>query len=504
MTGRIPIPNRVQAFSDWYGDGGCAPYERMQKIDERVSYREATDAENAAKTNCYNCRYYGWGDCNLVEGTVEASWLCDLFTKQPEFYLMELYDVAGGNHAVRLNVEQLRFKAADGTVTAPEWIQYWPAPGRFNHPTYGEIVITTERNARIVDNFVNKRYTNPTIPIDCDHNLAVSGAVGFIDDMRIAADGSIEAHCDWNEAGIKLIEQDRFRYFSPSIMPLWSHTVTGELIADVAVGGAICNDPYFTEPWLRPLVATRDGGLSEYVKSPPSADKPVREVRIVDLQPRKPRPEEHTRMEGDEKDKEVKKVEAPAPTAGVALNLSADQATALQEFIKAGGLATFSTMQETVKQQAETIQNLTNSNRDIRFRELVSGVEVFADGTRKRGPQWAGEVADHLAQLAFIADHAEKGEESEQFATYLKTQRAAAAQTNRPAIFRELGHGEEPEGDSATEAVGERAKKIVEESGGKISFRQAMSQIEQEDPASFSRYREESEIQARSKGRRAG
>jgi hypothetical protein len=135
MTGRIPIPNRVQAFSDWYGDGGCAPYERMQKIDERVSYREATDAENAAKTNCYNCRYYGWGDCNLVEGTVEASWLCDLFTKQPEFYLMELYDVAGGNHAVRLNVEQLRFKAADGTVTAPEWIQYWPAPGRLTATT---------------------------------------------------------------------------------------------------------------------------------------------------------------------------------------------------------------------------------------------------------------------------------------------------------------------------------------------------------------------------------
>lgn len=475
-----------QSF-DYY-DGECyvsTSYEHMAKTDDRVKYRAATAQEQTEHTRCYDCRFYGWGLCNLVEGTVEANMRCDLFKPLPELYPMEMHDIAVKDSLIRLAVEQSF--TASGTVTPPEWIEYYPAPGRFNHPEYGEIVVTAERNQRMIDNFKNGVYPQTALPIDCDHNLAVSGAVGFIEDMRLTESGSIEAKVQWNSFGETLIGQDRFRYFSPSIVPLWPHTVTGELIPDVAVGGAICNNPYFTEPWLRPLVATMDGGLRSLELKSPQHQTAPKAVRVVEL-----RPDTRTREARTMSDKD--RTTNPSPAPAPVQQFSEAEIAAFREFQASGGLAAVAALKEQFSQVEQRNGELVKAARTARFNELINGVETFADGTRKQGPAWAGDRADHVAMLTLIADT--KGEESQEFAAYGRQQRASANAIKQGLAFTEIGT---PEGVELTGDAEADIEQLVADEMKKsnLDYGAAMSVIAKRHPAQFQAYRRQAARPAR-------
>jgi hypothetical protein len=74
---------------------------------------------------------------------------------------------------------------------AAEWVQFLPPPGTYQHVLYGEMDLSAEKYQHIVANFASGVY-GQTLPINCEHDMPASGAVGYIADMRIAADGSIE------------------------------------------------------------------------------------------------------------------------------------------------------------------------------------------------------------------------------------------------------------------------------------------------------------------------
>lgn len=469
-------------YYDEYDYYAALGYERMAKTDTRAKYRAASTTEVEANQRCYGCRFYQWGTCNLVEGTVEANNLCDLFTPEPQLYPMDMADVVRKGKPISLFMETKAFATksfVDGV--APEWIHYWPAPGRFNHPTYGEIVITEDRNRRIVDNFQKAVYQE-SLPLDCEHDLVTSGAVGWIEEMRLASDGSIEARVNWNDRGKQLLAEDRFRYFSPSIITNWPHTVTGELIPDVAVGGAICTQPYFKESWLRPLVATESGEMFTYERPhrTESNVKPIREVRITTMEP-------HVRQEGQR----MSGTENPGATGTGVVQFSDTEVAAFREFQTKGGLAKFAELEAANAEADKRLKALEASNRESRFRSLIRGVstEVFTDGTsrEKRGKEWLGEVKDHLVVMNTLADA--HGEDSDQFKAYVRTHQVAAEAGNG-RVFSEIGSGDPGQEDTATDQFTGLVTE-ARKADTKLTFADAVKQVAKEHPGLYEDYRQE-------------
>jgi len=51
-------------------------HPKLAKADDATNYR---DAGKDVEASCGACRFYGWGSCALVEGAIEAAYVCDLF-----------------------------------------------------------------------------------------------------------------------------------------------------------------------------------------------------------------------------------------------------------------------------------------------------------------------------------------------------------------------------------------------------------------------------------------
>src|SRR4051794_3584877 len=83
-------------------------------------------------------------------------------------------------------------------VSGAEWIPFLPKPGRYEHPKFGDVNIDTARNQRMVDSVQNKVYQDK-VPLDLEHDLKASGAVGWISDARMNADGSGDAFVEWTD-----------------------------------------------------------------------------------------------------------------------------------------------------------------------------------------------------------------------------------------------------------------------------------------------------------------
>ena len=137
----------------------------------------------------------------------------------------------------------------------PEWAPFLPKAGVYGHPTHGALDFSPETYTRIIDNFKSGRYQD-RIPVNAEHDPKASGAVGWVTDMRLNDDTSIDARVEWNDRGKALIQGDRFRYVSAELLKTWSDPVSGEAFRDVATGLAICTNPYFKESVLRPLAAS--------------------------------------------------------------------------------------------------------------------------------------------------------------------------------------------------------------------------------------------------------
>lgn len=306
-------------------------------------------------------------------------------------------------------------------ATPPEWAPFLPVPGTYNHPLYGELDFSPEVYARIVANFKNGTYQS-TIPVNAEHDLSSSGAVGWITDMRVAENGAVDARVEWNDRGKALIEGDRFRYVSAEVFETWTDPVTGQEIPDVAVGLAICTNPYFKEAVLRPLAA------SEAVLT--------RVVASAAVEATEPETGAETPEESSMSDQETPSTTTTAPPEQFAETRRADPSARLdeaaaQEFAELRREK--KRLEDENKQLAEDRARLLSASRVKRFTDEVRG------HSDQNGKAYVGDIPDHVRMLCDVEEQFGAGSwHVQQYQTVCRAYAELAAKSD---LYREIGTG---------------------------------------------------------------
>lgn len=360
----------------------------------------------------------------------------------------ELAALCAKGHGSRLFME---YAFAD----PPEWIPYLPKPGDFKHPTYGEIVITKERNEGFVETFKAGVYQE-RLPVDAEHETKLSGAVGWITDMRVNDDGSADAKVEWTDRGVSLIEADRFRYVSPEWYDVWVEPASGEAHKDVAIGAALTTRPFFKEGSLRPLIANEQGlqALDEA-----RTEFTTHTYHFSALAP------VTTKESKTMADKPEDKGGAAAPPQP-----DAQQFAEMQGSLRAAE-ARAEKAEGEVKQMGERLATLEREGRTRRFSDLITN------------GNWLGKPEDHVALMETL------GEGSDAFKTYVAQQNAVGAQAKTANLFAEIG-SENAGGGGAFERMKAAAEKMVEE-GKAPTFAQAIDDLSRTHPKLYAEYQAE-------------
>ena len=348
-----------------------------------------------------------------------------------EYLAGELADLAAAGHTHRL------FNTI-ACAEAPEWIPFLPKPGTYAHPRYGDITITRERNARFVKNYKDGVYQD-RLPIDAEHETKLSGAVGWVADMRQNDDGSADAKAEWTDRGRAFFQADRFRYFSPEWYDVWEDPATRTQHRDVAIGGALTTRPFFKAPALRPLFAS--------------------EQRII-VTEGDTMPEQNTQNFAELQEQ---------------LNALKQENAALKSASEATATAN--------KQLAEQITKMQTDARTRRFTALVHGTDDSAHSHR-----WFGEVASHVEVLQSFAQAF--GEDSAQFKAYVTQQQAVAAQIATSDAFRELGSDASGRPESAWTQI-ERKASELRAADPALSIEQATAKALEQNPSLYRQYQAE-------------
>lgn len=311
---------------------------------------------------------------------------------------------------------------------APEWAPFLPKAGTYGHPVHGVLDFSPETYARIIDNFKTGRYQD-RIPVNAEHDPKASGAVGWITDLRLNADTSIDAQVEWNDRGKALIKGDRFRYVSAELLTQWTDPVSGTQYRDVPTGLAICTNPYFKESVLRPLAASdavwtlgahaqKGSRMSEEAPKPASGNEKPTAVQLTEAQV-----QEFTEL----------KAKADA------------QAIELAEF------------KATADRQAIELAEIRKTNRINAFTAEVRGK---SDANNR---VWFGEADKHVAMLVSLSEAF--GDDSEQVKQYVAQNRATAEAMGKSQLFTALGSGGNPEPASAMDKLEAKAVELSEKSG---------------------------------------
>lgn len=365
-------------------------------------------------------------------------------------------------------MHELKVAAEVGDVS---WIPYLPVPGDYKHPTYGNIVITEGRNKRFMDNFRSAVYQSE-LPVDAEHSTKLSGAFGYVTDMRQNDDGSVDAKVRWTDRGKAAMSEERFKYFSPEWWDEWQDPMSQETYRDVAVGGALTTRPFFKEKALRPLFAT-EGALEIRMGDKSS---PIRFTKEEPSMAKKDQDTKDTKKAGfvsafkkalglgdDVPDDDVI---AQAREAFGAAESGDDGKSDAGDGKPAGSVddgapasATEGTNGEgsqelTPRQMAERIEaaerraenaekkavELENQARRKRFTEVVQGRKVDKDGKESKGPHWFGERKEHVEMLESLAE--KFGEDSPEFTRYVAMNETHAAQVHKAGLMSETGSTE--------------------------------------------------------------
>lgn len=343
----------------------------------------------------------------------------------------------------------------------PDWIPYLPIPREkpYKHSVYGDISITPERNANFVTNFTGGVYQMP-LPVDAEHKTELSGAVGWIHEMRQNSDGSVDARVEWTDRGKMLIKNDRFKFFSPAWFDEWTDPATETVYIDVAIGGAITTRPFFKNSSLRPLVAS-EGNLTD--ETPTNDDEEKQEP---------PEP--------------VDKGETPMSEP---INKDALAFTELQQ--------QFSELKTALTERDAQIEALKASEQAaneqaVKLAERVAAMETAARQKRfsEVAVNWfAPEGSNHIGIMETLADTF--GEDSEQFKAYVKQQNAVSEQLAMSDLFRSVGKtGNDGQPKTAAERLEATAKKLQSENSG-MTYAQAYAETLQQNPDLYVEYTRE-------------
>src|SRR5215217_1668458 len=146
------------------------------------------------------------------------------------------------------------FAEGSADVQIPDVIQVVPV-GKWDHPAYGEMEITSAHIAEFVRNFKDK--VRLAIPITQGHDNGMSGgelpAVGWFTDVEDRGVNGLWCGVRWTDEGVQLLQQRAFKYFSPEFYQDYEDPETRTKHGHVLVGGALTNKPYFKE--LEPVVS---------------------------------------------------------------------------------------------------------------------------------------------------------------------------------------------------------------------------------------------------------
>lgn len=504
-------------------------YEGMwsqRKAKDSVNY---TDASSVGE-QCSMCRFFLGGACRLVEGTIFPDDVCDLFEEKVAFFSEDLIDLCAGT---RCNSEFSLFNELKDFAEPPEWIPFLPKPGEYNSPRYGEIVITRERNEHFIENFEAGVYQE-ALPISSEHiDADQEGAYGWIEEMRMNEDGSVDARVSWTDRGKEAIEKDRFRYFSPEFHDVYKDN-KGQKHRDVAVGGALTTRPFFKEDELRPLVASEgvltfgEGDHSIQFTTAPKAQKGKSTMQTsakgdsgagASKEPGKFKKfaeglvgwmkkfgeEEGIELDGlDEINASLEGsgegegegagdgegTPASGTGTGDGTPVQASERIAALEAENAKLKASEKANATELKKASDRISKLEANEDAERFREIVAPRD-------NPDARWFGDTEGHIKHL--MALKKAFGEDSEEFKHYVSQNQATVVATNTAGLFDERGHlyGADAEAvdpktpGGAYAKLREHAHELQEFKEGKITEAQAIVKASELHPELKQAYRKQ-------------
>lgn len=462
MTDQQPAAQTVQACE------GMMPAYRLPQADARVNYREAGESD---EQKCLSCRFYQYGGCSLVEGTIEAPYVCDLWLGAPMVWM------------VSQDGRRRLFSEIKLAAEPPEWLPLLPKPGQYSHPTYGTLDLTREKLGAFAAG-INAQVYQPKLVVNAEHENDTDGALGWIVEARQNDDGSVDARVEWTDRGREAIERDRFAYVSPEWMDSWTDAV-GQAHENVVVGAALTVRPFFKAPYLRPLAAG-ETHHETWAPSPrwlvPSgwALAPEWADRFIATDPPQPAVTGTTPPEVTMSDTQTGAGAAPPTTATDldAVKTLTDRLTAIEAELTATKAA---------KESSDAaIKTLTEQNvamqRDARRKRFTDEVMGKAP---ESGAMWAGEIAKNVSVLETLADAV--GEDSETFKDFIAQQRATAAQLKASGLFTEIGSNQSgAAGAGAWERIEAEARKVA--SDEKVSFEVATGLVMERNPRLYSEY----------------
>lgn len=337
----------------------------------------------------------------------------------------------------------------------PEWIPYLPIPGEYTHPRYGKISVDKDRNQKFVDNFVAAVWQKE-LPIDLEHNYKFSGAAGWVKELRLNDDGSVDARVEWTDLGEEAIKRDRFKFFSPEWHESWTHPITQQVHTDVAVGGALCTKPFFKHDALRPLVAS-ERVLYVFAEDQASFTPDTAFTRLAGAAA------------------EASRQEDPVADTVKTVALTEEEYNSLKD------LPARFAEEQTARQAAEArLEQIETERRTQRFTDMVTGKGGPTDGAR-----WVGDVKKHVAHLESLAKTF--GEDSEEFTFHVETQRQIAVASRQSSVFSELGKtgGEEEPQDGWTRANRMASEMVEADKTGTLTHDVALEKVFEMNPRLF-------------------
>lgn len=124
-------------------------------------------------------------------------------------------------------------------------IQVLPT-GKWNHPAYGPIIIDASDITEFKNNF--DKGLRKDIPITEGHQfMEEKPAVGWFSELIDRGSQGLFATVEWTQKGITLLQEKAYKYFSPEFYSEYEDPQSREIHANVLVGGALTNKPYFKE-----------------------------------------------------------------------------------------------------------------------------------------------------------------------------------------------------------------------------------------------------------------
>ena len=121
--------------------------------------------------------------------------------------------------------------------------------GKWDHPGYGEMEITTDDVGEFISNF--KAKVRRDLPITAGHDTGMGGgelpAIGWFKELIDRGVKGLYAVVEWTDEGKELLKKGSYKYFSPEFYEEYEDPETQNRYKHVLVGGALTNSPYFKE-----------------------------------------------------------------------------------------------------------------------------------------------------------------------------------------------------------------------------------------------------------------